>query len=192
MRPELKEDPTFLRYYEILRQNPASIVFAPLAEMLIFYKCYEEAILLCKKGLEKNPESVSGRLALAKAYRGVQNFKRAGEEAKAILSQYPDHPEAGEIVNHCAPSPPPQRTPPLWRTATATEVVFGAGEKVPPETDLSPSSLDPAEDARWNTVTMAEILASQGNITKARQIYDNILKREPNNPIVKEGLRKLP
>jgi len=179
MRPELVENSTFLRYHEILRNNPNSIVFAPLAEMLIVHKCYEEAIVVCKKGLEKNPDLVSGRIALARAYVGVGNYKRAVEEANRILSKYPGHPEAMDIISAAdagVKDKHPRLAPAIQKTA---------------EADVGPSSLDPITDERWNTPTMAEILASQGNIEMAKKIYEGILRRNPTDRRAAEGLKKL-
>lgn len=173
------ENSTFLKYHEILRNNPSSIVFAPLAEMLIIHKCYEEAIIVCKKGLEKNPDLVSGRIALARAYVGVGNYKRAAEEAGCVLSKYPNHPEAMSIISAAN------------LNRERKDEHFKPLSPRPVESHLEPSSLDPTADERWNTPTMAEILASQGNIETARKIYNGILKNDPTNQRAAEGLKKL-
>lgn len=181
MRQEIVENPTFLRYHEIWRVNPSSVVFAPLAEILILYKCYEEAITVCKKGLEKNPDLVSGRIALARAYMGVSNYRRASEEAHWVLDRYPGHPEAVEILTISE----------KHIRKDEEEKGHFARPSERHEDEFLPSSLDPTSDARWNTVTMAGIYASQGDITTARKIYHKVLDKEPGNILAREGLVKL-
>lgn len=182
MIPDISNNPTYLRYYEILRVNPSSIVFAPLAEILILHKCYQEAITVCKKGLEQNPELISGRIALARAYIGVGNYARAGEEAKYVLKNYPDHKEAVEILE-------------IGRKhSDKKEIKSDYLPEIKPvqeEGELEESNLNPDEDNRWFTPTMAEIYAAQGNIEMARKIYNDILKREPGNIGAKEALNRL-
>lgn len=176
MLPELEENSTFLRYYEIWRQKPSSVVFAPLAEILILHKCYQEAITVCKKGLDNNPDLVSGRVALARAYLGVGNLGRAKEEAARVLEVYPNHPEALKIKGFAVAS-------------------LGVSVAVPAEkvgrNKFEPSSLNPRDDRRWSTSTMAEIFAAQGDLSEARRIYATILKSDPDNIRAKEGLKKI-
>lgn len=181
MQAEIRENPTFLRYYEILQRNPSSVVFAPLAEMLILHNCYEEAITICKKGLEKNPKLISGRVAIARAYYGVSNFRRAVQEAEKVLESYPSHPDALEIVE-------------LGGKKLELKIEGGRAEAPSQQKasrEFMPSRLDPTQDNRWNTVTMAQILANQGNIVMAKKIYNQILDKEPDNITAKEGIVQL-
>ena len=55
----------------------------------------------------------------------------------------------------------------------------------PPEVGTPPM---PAE---WQTVTMAKIYAGQGHMEKAREIYQAILEREPNNEDARQGLTSM-
>lgn len=182
MIPEISDNPTFLRYHQIWRANPSSIIFAPLAEMLILHKCYEEAINVCKKGLEKNPKLISGKIAIARAYIGVKNYKRAKEESEFVLGKFPDHAEALEILKVSE-----------GHLSGVTSFTEASLRQTPAETKdgLAPSRLDPGEDNRWYTATMAEIYASQGNIEMAKKIYNGLLQKEPENARAKEGLDRL-
>ncbi len=180
MKPELQDNETFLRYHAIWKSNPSSVVFAPLAEMLIMHRCFEEAINVCKKGLQENPTLVSGRIALARAYVHVSNFSRASEEAKSVLDLYPDHPEALEIFELSAS-----------KVKGPFEMVDREAVSHAPENTLEPSRLDPTHDLRWSTVTMADIYVTQGNYPVARRIYEHLLEREPENSRALEGLNKL-
>ena len=181
MIPDISDNPTFLRYDQILRVNPSSIVFAPLAEMLILHKCCEEAITVCKKGLEQNPDLISGRVALARAYVGVLNYQRAKEEAEIVLKSYPDHSEADEILkvseNHLSGNKSAEKENFIKTTAA--------------KDDFAISRLNPVKDGRWYTPTMAEIYASQGNVEMAKKIYKGLLEKNPGDTRAREGLDKL-
>ena len=181
MNEKLKENSTFLRYYEILRVNPSSVVFAPLAEILIIHNCYQDAVAVCQKGLEYNPDALSGRIALARAYLGLHNYKMARAEAEKVLAKIADHPEALSL-----------------REIASRYHVDRKAERADKKTELiekkdiySAGSLNPEVDKRWSTVTMAEIFAAQGNYSKARNIYNTILKNDPGNLRAKEGLNGL-
>jgi tetratricopeptide (TPR) repeat protein len=61
------------------------------------------------------------------------------------------------------------------------------------ESDVfAPAAAEPpvAEDLA-NTITMADLYARQGLVDDARQIYDNILSRHPENDVVREKLAAL-
>jgi tetratricopeptide (TPR) repeat protein len=205
MRPDLADNPVFLRYHEILKANPDSIVFVPLAEMLIMHGCYEEAITVCKKGLERNPNMVVGRVTLAKAYLAVGNYRRAAEEAEFALSLYPSHPAASKILE----SVRSRVGVSLRETVSKGEVVaVGEARKTSgqgisgqgtghTETTLDTESgvhneykeVDPSIDPRWRTVTMAEILALQGNKEAAAKILRAIIADNPENKRAIEFLK---
>lgn len=44
---------------------------------------------------------------------------------------------------------------------------------------------------KWHTVTMARIYAAQGHIEKAREVYNSVLKRDPNNKDARMGLESI-
>lgn len=49
----------------------------------------------------------------------------------------------------------------------------------------------PKKNSAWETLTMAKIFATQGDVNKARHVYQAILKREPENQEAKNGLQSL-
>ena len=180
MIPDISDNPTFQRYHQIWRTNPSSVIFAPLAEILNMHKCYQEAITVCKKGLERNPDLISGRIALARAYVGVANYERAIEEAKIVLLKYPEHADAREILNVGG-----------GHVNEEEEITQVVRKNVKEGDSIQPSRLNPGEDNRWYTITMAEIYESQGDMDTAKKIYSNVLKKDPNNIRAKEGLDKI-
>lgn len=174
MHPELLNNSIFLRYYKLWQMDPSSVVFAAIAEYLIGYQMYEQAIEVCHQGLKNNPDLVSGRLALAKAYLRKKEYPKAKGILKHLLLQYPRQEKAMELWNLLreTESPKPMvSTPPERKT-----VILAEGNK---------------EKASWQTVTMAKIYAAQGHKEKARQVYQLILQRDPQNREAREGLEQL-
>jgi predicted Zn-dependent protease len=173
--------------------------------MLIMHGCYEEAITVCKKGLERNPNMVVGRVTLAKAYLAVGNYRRAAEEAEFALSLYPSHPAASKILE----SVRSRVGVSLRETVSKGEVVaVGEARKTSgegtsgqgtghTETTLDTENgvrneykeVDPSIDPRWRTVTMAEILALQGNKEAAAKILRAIIADNPENKRAIEFLK---
>jgi len=47
MRPELIEDPVFLRYYEKWQKEPSSVVFAAISEIFRTHNMLDEAVQVC-------------------------------------------------------------------------------------------------------------------------------------------------
>lgn len=97
MRAELLNNSLFLRYYNQWCKQPSSMVFASLAEFFLIYDMIEESIKVCREGLKHNPNSVSGKLVLAKAYMRQGNLDDADEELRKILSVLPSHTKAQEL-----------------------------------------------------------------------------------------------
>ena len=83
---------------------------------------------------------------------------------------------------HIEPAPPAAEVPaPAVDEETASEV-FAPSE--------APPAAPPAADVA-NTVTMADLYVRQGFSDKAREIYETILRREPDNRDVREKLDNL-
>ena len=97
MRAELLNNSLFLRYYNQWCKSPDSMVFASLAEFFLLYDMIEEAIKVCREGLKHNPDSVAGRLALAKAYMRREELDKADEELRYVLHIVPGHSKAQEL-----------------------------------------------------------------------------------------------
>ncbi len=135
--------------------NKGSIAFVPLAEILRTEGFLEEAQQVCERGLEFNPESVSGRLILASVYWDQNKKSDAERIANQILDRMPGHAEALKYVAR-------QRSRPVL-----------------------PQKL------LWQTSTMAEILADQGEYREAVGILDRLVKRDPKNKDLKLRLNEL-
>lgn len=177
MRPELIENPTFLRYYEKWQRDPTSIVFAAISEIFKKHNMIDDAIKIAIEGLKHHPSLVSGRLALAKAYLAKGEERLAKEQAALVLTIMPSNEEAKQLVN------------PQSAGTTAFENVEEITEDMPmsdveddEETDLI------SDNAAWHTMTMAQILESQGHFERARKIYRSILEKDPHNQAARQKL----
>jgi len=69
-----------------IKNNPHSLLFARLADFYLKEGRIDEAIELCKEGLQHNPSYITGNLVLGKAYIANGNYEKAEEELKKVLS----------------------------------------------------------------------------------------------------------
>lgn len=202
MRPELIEDQTFLRYYEKWQKDPTSVVFAAISEIFRSNGMINEAITIAKEGLKHHPELISGQLALAKAYMASGEAVLAKRYAALVLEKMPTNLEAKKMLSPGITTQvmiAPDRTAEEAEEEITEDMPFSAiGSNIEPE--LEPrversKEREVAEDGSvldmdaWYTVTMADILKSQGHIQRARRIYKKILEREPDNNEALSGLR---
>ncbi len=88
--PEI--NPEFIeRYQLILEKDPSSRVFAPLAEAYRKLGLQDQALELCRKGVEFNPHFASGRVALAKILIDKESFSEALEHLYKAIELSPDN-----------------------------------------------------------------------------------------------------
>ena len=183
MRPELVNNPVFLRYYERWQTDPRSVVFAPISEMFRNHGLISEAIKIAEEGLKHHPNLISGRLVLAKAYLAGGEKGLAREQARLILEQMPNNEEARRILEAKAVE--------LDHKPIVQSHHFDEDE-ITEDMPIDEVPMATVSDNElWHTATMARILASQGHIERARDIFRNILKREPDNDVIKAELNKL-
>ncbi|PIR18286.1 MAG: hypothetical protein COV46_00690 [Deltaproteobacteria bacterium CG11_big_fil_rev_8_21_14_0_20_49_13] len=204
MRPELIEDQTFLRYYEKWQKDPTSVVFAAISEIFRSYGMISEAITVAKEGLKHHPDLISGQLALAKAYMASGEAVLAKRYAALVLEKMPTNLEAKKILSSGVTTQVmivPDRTAEEIEEEITEDMPLSAvaGNTEPKPASHSKADLNkehgPTDDSLvfntdvWHTVTMADILKSQGHFQRARMIYKKVLEREPDNNEALSGLR---
>lgn len=128
MHPDLLSNFIFLRYYAQWQEDPASVVFAPIAEYLIGVGQYDDAITICRQGLEHNPEMVMGQVALAKAHFRKKDFSHAREILRRVLLAQPNQHKAAELMELMdqQEAPPPQKIS-SWETVTMAKIFAEQG-----------------------------------------------------------------
>jgi predicted Zn-dependent protease len=179
MHPELLNNSLFLKYYKQWQDDPYSIVFAPIADYFLMYGMVDDAMKVCREGLKRHPNLVSGRIVMAKVHLKRGNWDEAEAELTAVLSIVPDNQTAREMLAT------------IDGERKAEGAVFKeAAERV--QTHAERDAPKQAEDESWQTVTMADIFARQGHNEKARKIYLSVLSREPHNEAARRGIELLP
>lgn len=156
MIPEdLNKNPHFSRYYRTWQKNPVSIVFVSLAQICLEQGFLEQAKEICEQGLQHHPDSISGRLMLARVLYEFDDVAKAREIAEKILRDFPGQQEAWTLLQKILRRESP--------ASTAQEVKAS-----------SPVNL-------WENMTMARIYADQGEKKIALQILDKILAKDPSH-----------
>src|SRR3989338_4653882 len=91
---KLLRQPHFSRYYHIWSQDERSLLFVPLAEICRTQGYLKEGEAICEKGLQQNPQSVSGRLTLARIFLDQELKEKAIQLVEKILADFPGHQES--------------------------------------------------------------------------------------------------
>lgn len=86
-----KYDINLDRYLKEYQANPRSRVFAPLAEAYRKSGLVDEAIEICKEGLEYHPNFISGMVALSRCYFDKGQYTAAIKELEKVVSEVPDN-----------------------------------------------------------------------------------------------------
>lgn len=151
----------FVRYYRTWQKNPMSLVFIPMAQICREQGFLTEAETICEEGLTNHPESVSGRLMLARVYFDMDRLEEAEEIVRGILQALPAQQEATTLLEKIL-------------RCRGGEASSGPAPSKPPVVSL------------WENLTMARIYADQGETTIARRIVEKILAREPENLVARK------
>jgi tetratricopeptide (TPR) repeat protein len=152
---DLLRNPHFSRYYRTWQKNQLSIVFIPLAQICREQGLLAEAKEICETGLLHHPNSVSGRLMLARIYFDLDQMDNARRFVEEILQELPGQREAKFLrdkIMRC-------------RGLDKNDQRQGGVQSAP----------------LWENPTMAKIYADQGEPKIALKILERVLSREPQN-----------
>ncbi len=169
MHPDLLNNSLFLRYYEQWQKDPASIVFAPIADFFLRYGMVDEAFKICKQGLTHHEDLTSGHIVMAKIHLYRGNIEEAEDAVAKILEKMPANKHGLRLLEEINAA----------KLGEQTNV-----ERIPIK-EIEKKARSPK---KWHTVTMANIFAQQGHVDRAKKIFQSILEREPNNQEAKNGL----
>ena len=87
----MTENPRLEELRRRVQQDPASIAFAQLAEEHRRAGGFEEAIQVCRAGLEQHPGYLSARVTLGRALLEVGQYDDAQAELEFVLRAAPDN-----------------------------------------------------------------------------------------------------
>ena len=177
MHPDLLNNSRFLKYYQQWQGDPSSILFAPVAEFFLMYGMVDDALNVCREGLRRHPELVSGRIVMAKIHLRRENWDEAEAELRRALGIVPENRTAREMMERI----------------DAKRVAEGEALKVEAERSdgFDDFALDRTDEQSWQTITMADIFARQGHSDRARRIYQTILAQDPENEAARRGIESL-
>lgn len=94
----LPRTPEIEKYIATLAKDPKSKVFAPLAEVYRKAGALDEAIQLCVEGLKRNPNYLSGMVALGRSYYDKGMKSEAKEQIEKVVKATPDNVIAQRIL----------------------------------------------------------------------------------------------
>lgn len=92
------ESLTIEEYQLILMRDPSSKVFAPLAEAYRKMGLVQQALEICERGVQKNPNYVSGLVAYGKILIELENYKESIEQLKKAVSFKSDNVLANRLL----------------------------------------------------------------------------------------------
>ncbi|MEI6080276.1 MAG: tetratricopeptide repeat protein [bacterium] len=93
-----KYDQYLEKYLKEYQENPRSRVFAPLAEAYRKSGLLDEAIEICREGLEYHPNFISGMVALARCYFDKGLYTATIKELEKVISEVPDNYLAQKLL----------------------------------------------------------------------------------------------
>ncbi len=88
---DARDTPRIVDLQRRVRQDPASLAFAPLAEEYRRAGRLDDAIRICRSGLAVHPGYVSARATLGRALLDQGNLDAAFVELTAVLESAPEH-----------------------------------------------------------------------------------------------------
>ena len=204
-------------HQEILYPVTSSNEFTRMAEDYCLQGRYQEAIDICRKGLEKMPDALRGRLILGKCYleKGMiaeakQELEKVAQSIEECLSVYKllsqvyleekNMHRASEVIQKAYDLSPGEEktkkelTPPdmAWPRQTTNTISASGEPDIREESDRRGQSFqDDQTHQVIQTDTLAEIYIKQGHLEKAFSIYQEILARQPGNTYVQEKYEAL-
>lgn len=183
------------RYEERLAKDPASLAFAPLADLYRKAGRLREAITLCREGLERVPTYGTARLILAKALADDGDTDGALAELQVLVDAgAPDapahrlaaelHRRAGRVAEAVAHLRQAVALDPADRESRAALDLLGglggSGEGSALRKLLA--------DDTFVTLSFGNACLAQGLVDEAAQIFVRMLRKDPGDARARERL----
>ncbi len=190
-----------------LEENPEPSVFVSLADAYRKEGYFDEARKVCLRGIEKNPGHWNTHFVLGRIYQEqsksreavaefkkvleidpenlmvhsflgalfmkLEDYKEAIDEYQAVLTINPDDEEAQEFLKTA-----------IEKAASAPKGKVAAKETVEDESAKK-------ADHGIASITMAELYFKQGHLDKALEVYEEILKKDPNHAVARQKASEL-
>ncbi len=88
---KVRLSPLILRYQSAYKENPTSLVFAPLAEGYRKLGLVDEALKILKDGLRNHPGYIMGHLSMASCYYDLEKYELAYHVVSPLAGQNLDN-----------------------------------------------------------------------------------------------------
>jgi tetratricopeptide (TPR) repeat protein len=192
-----------IRHYELrLDREPTSQAFAALGEAYRRGGRLDEAIEVCRRGLERHPAYATTRLILAKACRDRGDLAAAWGEVRRVLEVEADHEPALRLAVECAlrRADPHGALGCLRRLSAldpgdraaqgqlrALETAAGSRRSLAEDGGLWPL----LGDDTFATVTFGDLCLTQGLVDEATAVFGRIVLRTPDHDIARARLDEL-
>jgi tetratricopeptide (TPR) repeat protein len=201
VRPATADDPQLAaairRAEERLQRDPASLVFAQLADLYRKAGRTREAVRLCREGLTRVPQYATARLILAKALSAEGALDEAIAEIETILNASPN-----DVPTRRLAADVERRRGRVDRAAEHLDVVVTADRtdresrallavlRAAPGADESTGLARVLRDDTFVTPSFGAVCLEQGAVDEAALVYTRLLRRDPNHARAREGLEQ--
>jgi tetratricopeptide (TPR) repeat protein len=192
-----------IRHHEArLAREPSAQAYAALAEAYRRGGRLDDAVRVCRQGLEHHPTYSTARFVLAKALLDRDQPSEARAEVERFLQAEPDHEPALRIAAECALRLADPRgalghlrrlgvLDPDDRTAQgqlrALEVASGRDRGRVESGGLWPVLADDT----FATVTFGDLCVAQGLLDEATAVFSRIVLRSPDHAVARARLADL-
>jgi tetratricopeptide (TPR) repeat protein len=180
-----------------LARNPASRIFAPLAEAYRRAGRIEEAIATCQAGLRHHPHFLSGQLVLARCWHDRGELDLASAGFREVLRGEPGNAVALRALGEIARERGDREEAAGWfrqalEADPGDEELRARLESLAPAPGAAPQAAAvPSPAAEIATVTLAEVYLEQGLHERALSVYRRVLAADPANAGVQDRVRRL-
>lgn len=199
-------------YEDILKLNPHSYIFVPLANAYLKTGMPEKAIEIAKEGLKEYPDFASARMVLARAYYDCQRIDEAKEESLGVLQSHSDNllaykllvdiyllknnvEEAKKLIEGLKDLD--TKNLEIKGLISSLEKKLTQLLSQRPQAEIN-KEIEPEEAKEEkisqddiSTKTLAKIYEEQGLFEKAIETYRKILRDSPENESILEKVKQL-
>ena len=95
---KVTQHPLIYKYLKKYQDDPASRIFAPLAEAYRKAGLVDEAIDIAREGLKVHPRFIAGRVALARALFDKRLYQEVVDELTSVVEDIPDNLVAQRLL----------------------------------------------------------------------------------------------
>jgi tetratricopeptide (TPR) repeat protein len=185
-----------------LAREPGSQAYAALAEAYRRAGRSEEAVALCRQGLERYPAYATARFVLAKALLDRDDVEAARGELAQFLEGEPDHEPALRLAAECAlRQADPQGALGLVRRLAALDPddrgIQGQLRALETAVGRSRGAAESGglwallADDTYATVTFGDLCVAQGLLDEATAVFARLVARAPDHDIARARLAEL-